>query len=65
MVLADYKCDKLFEEYHRIDVITRGHFQRRIRKVWLAYKERKAEKARKKAEAEAAKKNKRFGGRRK
>lgn len=61
---ADARADKLYEEFHRIDVITRGHFQRRVRRAWLAHRERKAEKARKAAEAAAAKKDKRFGGRR-
>ena len=61
--MATLRVDKVYDEFHRIDVITRGHFQRRVRKAWLAHKERKAEKARLKAEAAAAKKP-RYGGRR-
>ena len=60
--MVTLRVDKVYDEFHRIDVITRGHFQRRVRKVWFAYKERKAEKARLKAEAAAAKKP-RFGRR--
>ena len=57
----DFQADKLYEEYHRIDIIMKGNLQRRIRRAWLKKKERIAEKKRKKAEAaEAAKKNK-FG----
>ena len=54
------QADKLYEEYHRIDVIMKGNLQRRIRRAWLKYKFKKAEKKRKKAEAaaEAAKKGK-------
>jgi hypothetical protein len=54
--MATLRVDKVYDEWHRIDVIARGHFQRRVRKAWLAHKERKAEKARLKAEAAAAKK---------
>ena len=61
--MANHKIQLLYDDWHRIDLIMRGHFQRRVRKAWLKYKERKAEKKRKKAEAAAAKKGK-FGGRR-
>lgn len=61
-MMADHKIKLLYEEYHRIDVIVKGHFQRRVRKVWLAYKEKKAAKARKKKEAAAAKKKKGYRG---
>ena len=44
-------------------MIMKGRFQRRVRKAWLAHKEKKAAKARKKAEDEAAKKKKRPGRR--
>jgi hypothetical protein len=55
------KTDALYSYYWRIDQIQRGHFQRMVRRAWLAYKARKEEKKRKKREA-AAKKKKRFGG---
>lgn len=56
--VMDAKADKLYDYWHKIDVVCKSHFQRRVRRVWLAYKARKAEKAKKKA---AAKKKK--GGR--
>lgn len=59
LVKANFQAEQLHDHYRRIDQIMRGRFQRRVRKAWFAYKERKAEKARKKAEAEAAKKKKR------
>ena len=62
-VKADARADKLYEEFHRIDVIARGHFQRRVVRAWRAHKKKKAEKAQKAAEAAAAKKDKRFGRR--
>ena len=61
---AEIKINALYDEWHRIDIIMKSNLQRRIRRAWLAYKERKAEKKRKAAEAAAAKKGK-YGGRRK
>lgn len=55
---ANMQIDKEYEYWHRINLIQKGNFQRRVRRVWLAFKERKAEKERKKKEAEAAKKAK-------
>lgn len=60
--MTNARCQKLYDEFHRIDLIVKGHFQRRIKRIWVKYKEKKAEKQRKKEEAAAAKKN-RFGGR--
>ena len=60
---ANHQAQLLHEHYHRIDMIVKGRFQRRVRKAWLAHKEKKAAKARKKAEEAAAKKNKRPGRR--
>lgn len=60
-MLADYKIKLLYDEWKRIDIIMKSNLQRRVRKVWLKYKERKAEKARKKKEA-AAKKKKGYRG---
>ena len=59
-MMMHHKAKLLYDEYHRIDLIMRGNLQRRIRRVWLKYKHKKAEKARKKKEAAAAKKGK-FG----
>jgi len=51
----------MYDEWHRINIIMMGHFQRRVRKVWLEYKAAKEEKlARIKAEKEARAKNNRF-----
>lgn len=49
----------MYDYFSRIDKITRGHFQRRVRRAWLAYKQRKEEKRKAKEAADAAKKNKR------
>ena len=54
----DAKADKLYDYWHRIDVICKSHFQRRIRRAWLEYKRRKEEKARKKKAAKKGKKKK-------
>ena len=52
--IMDAKADKLYDYWRRIDIVCKSHFQRRIRRAWLAYKERKEEKRRK----ELAKKKK-------
>jgi hypothetical protein len=52
----DQKTEIMNEHFWRIDKISRGHFQRMIRKAWLKYKWNKAEK--KRIKAEKAKKNK-------
>jgi hypothetical protein len=57
--MMHHKAQLLYDEWHRIDVIVKGHFQRRLRKVWMKYITKKKEKARKKKEA-AAKKKKGF-----
>lgn len=59
LVKANFQAEQIADHYRRIDRIMKGRFQRRVRKAWFAYKEKKAEKARKKAEADAQKKAKR------
>jgi hypothetical protein len=34
-----YQAEMLYQEYHRIDLIMKSNLQRRIRRVWLQYKE--------------------------
>jgi len=45
--LMNMRADLMHEPWRIIDIIARGHFQRQVRRVWLAYKARKAEKKRK------------------
>jgi len=53
------RAQDLYDEYHRINIIMKGNLQRRIRRAWIAYKERKAEKQRLAALEEEKKKSKR------
>ena len=55
LMLLDARADRLYDEFHRIDIIMKGNLQRRVRRAWFKYKERKEEKARKKKEAAAKK----------
>ena len=41
--IAEFRVNKVYEEFHRIDIIVKGHFQRRVRKVWFEYKQHKEE----------------------
>lgn len=56
--ILNAKADAMHEPFRIVDIISRGHFQRRVRRVWLDYKWRKAEKKRKKAERLAKSKGK-------
>ena len=47
--IMNLRAEAMAEPWKRIDIIAKGHFQRRVRRAWLDYKERKAEKKRKKA----------------
>jgi len=62
--VLDARADKMYDYFHRIDTVCKSHFQRRVRRVWLAYKVKLDEKRRKAAEAAAKKKNQRGGLRR-
>ena len=56
--IMNYRAELMADPWKRIDIIARGHFQRRVRRAWLDYKWRKAEKKRKKAERLAKSKGK-------
>jgi hypothetical protein len=55
-LIMNHKADLLHEDFWRIDLIQKNHFQRLIRRAWKQYLWNKAEKLRKKKEK--AKKNK-------
>ena len=55
LIKANIAVDEVYEEFHRIDIIMKGRFQRRVRKVWFEYKKWKAEEAEKKRLAKEAK----------
>ena len=56
--ILNAKADAMHEPFRIVDIISRGHFQRRVRRAWLAYLWNKAEKKRKKAERLAKSKGK-------
>jgi hypothetical protein len=37
-LIADKKIQNLYDEFHRIDIIMKANFQRRVRRAWLSYK---------------------------
>lgn len=45
------RADELWKYWEKIDVVAKGHFQRRVRRAWLAHKARQEEKRRKAEEA--------------
>eukprot|EP00356_Strombidium_inclinatum_P009392 CAMPEP_0170501056 /NCGR_PEP_ID=MMETSP0208-20121228/36993_1 /TAXON_ID=197538 /ORGANISM="Strombidium inclinatum, Strain S3" /LENGTH=176 /DNA_ID=CAMNT_0010779383 /DNA_START=2362 /DNA_END=2892 /DNA_ORIENTATION=+ len=59
--ILEMRSSSLHDYWSRIDKVSRGHFQRRVRRVWLVYKKNKEEKEaeRKRKEEMLKKKRKR------
>ena len=52
--MLDVRSDKMYDYFHVIDKISTGHFQRRLKRCWTRFRDKKEQKRLKK-EAEKGK----------